>query len=145
MKLFLNESYELDRGRDGKPQAAKVVRIAVGATRPPKVERPTASKSNTSWVGVLVTVAVLAAAGTWGYKQFAASRHRSELASQPATPAAAVPETSTMPTTAFRCDGRTHCSQMSSCAEAKWFINHCPGTKMDGDNDGIPCQEQWCN
>ena len=138
-------SYELDRGRDGKPQAAKVVRIAVGATRPPKVERPTASKSNTSWVGVLVTVAVLAAAGTWGYKQFAASRHRSELASQPATPAAAVPEISTMPTTAFRCDGRTHCSQMTSCAEAKWFINHCPGTKMDGNNDGIPCQEQWCN
>ena len=46
---------------------------------------------------------------------------------------------------AFRCDGRTRCSQMTSCAEATYFIKHCPGTKMDGDNDGIPCESQWCD
>jgi cold shock CspA family protein len=40
----------------------------------------------------------------------------------------------------FSCDGRQHCSQMSSRAEAVYFINHCPNTKMDGDNDGIPCE-----
>ena len=44
----------------------------------------------------------------------------------------------------YRCDGRTHCSQMHSCEEATWFLNHCPGTKMDGDGDGIPCERQWC-
>ncbi|MBJ6981967.1 excalibur calcium-binding domain-containing protein [Luteimonas sp. MC1572] len=33
---------------------------------------------------------------------------------------------------------------MTSCAEAKYFIAHCPNTKMDGDRDGIPCEEQWC-
>jgi hypothetical protein len=44
----------------------------------------------------------------------------------------------------FKCDGRTYCSQMSSCAEAKFFLNNCPGTKMDGDGDGIPCENQWC-
>ncbi|WP_283016211.1 excalibur calcium-binding domain-containing protein [Marilutibacter maris] len=44
----------------------------------------------------------------------------------------------------FKCDGRTHCSQMTSCAEATHFIRHCPNTKMDGDNDGIPCEQQWC-
>lgn len=44
----------------------------------------------------------------------------------------------------FTCDGRTYCSQMTSCEEATWFINHCPGTKMDGDNDGVPCESQWC-
>jgi hypothetical protein len=48
------------------------------------------------------------------------------------------------PTTQFRCDGRQHCSQMSSCAEAKFFLANCPGTKMDGDRDGIPCEEQLC-
>ena len=47
-------------------------------------------------------------------------------------------------TSQFRCDGRTHCSQMSSCAEATWFLEHCPGTKMDGDRDGIPCEDQHC-
>lgn len=40
----------------------------------------------------------------------------------------------------FSCDGRQHCSQMSSYEEAKYFIQNCPNTKMDGDNDGIPCE-----
>ncbi|MDD2658391.1 MAG: excalibur calcium-binding domain-containing protein [Methylococcales bacterium] len=44
----------------------------------------------------------------------------------------------------YECDGRTYCSQMTSCAEATFFINNCSGTKMDGDNDGIPCESQWC-
>jgi hypothetical protein len=44
----------------------------------------------------------------------------------------------------FRCDGRTYCSQMTSCAEAKYFLMHCPNVKMDGDHDGIPCERQWC-
>jgi Excalibur calcium-binding domain len=46
---------------------------------------------------------------------------------------------------AFSCDGRTYCSQMTSCEEATYFIRNCPGTKMDGNNDGVPCESQWCN
>lgn len=45
----------------------------------------------------------------------------------------------------FKCDGRTMCSQMTSCAEATHFVQHCPNTKMDGDGDGVPCERQWCN
>jgi Excalibur calcium-binding domain len=45
---------------------------------------------------------------------------------------------------AFTCDGRTYCSQMTSCEEATYFIRNCPGTKMDGNNDGVPCESQWC-
>lgn len=45
---------------------------------------------------------------------------------------------------AFRCDGRKYCSQMKSCAEAKYFLAHCPGVKMDGDKNGLPCEQQWC-
>ena len=44
----------------------------------------------------------------------------------------------------FACDGRTYCSQMKSCEEAKYFLQHCPDVKMDGNNDGIPCEKQWC-
>ncbi len=40
----------------------------------------------------------------------------------------------------FKCDGRQHCSQMRSRAEAEFFLRNCPNTKMDGDNDGIPCE-----
>ncbi|MCP4323828.1 MAG: excalibur calcium-binding domain-containing protein [Alteromonadales bacterium] len=45
----------------------------------------------------------------------------------------------------YTCDGRQHCSQMSSCEEATFFIQNCPNTKMDGDNDGVPCERQHCN
>ena len=45
----------------------------------------------------------------------------------------------------LKCDGRTHCSEMTSCEEAKFFIRNCPNTEMDGDNDHIPCERQWCN
>jgi len=45
----------------------------------------------------------------------------------------------------FSCDGRTHCSQMTSCEEATFFLKNCPNTAMDGDHDGIPCEQQWCH
>ena len=44
----------------------------------------------------------------------------------------------------FKCDGRTHCSQMTSCEEATFFLRNCPSVKMDGNNDGVPCEKQWC-
>jgi endonuclease YncB( thermonuclease family) len=54
---------------------------------------------------------------------------------------AATPELAAV---AIRCDGRMRCSQMRSCAEAKYFLANCPGVEMDGDRDGIPCEQQWC-
>lgn len=42
-------------------------------------------------------------------------------------------------------DGRQHCSQMTSCDEATFFIEYCPDTQMDGDHDGVPCEEHWCS
>ena len=45
----------------------------------------------------------------------------------------------------FSCQGKVYCSQMSSCQEAKFYIKNCEGTKIDGDNDGVPCEKQWCN
>ncbi|MFM2343534.1 MAG: hypothetical protein RLZZ210_142 [Pseudomonadota bacterium] len=46
-------------------------------------------------------------------------------------------------TTAYKCDGRIHCSQMSSLEEARFFLKNCPDTKMDGDSDGEPCERQF--
>ena len=50
------------------------------------------------------------------------------------------PTPPTPPKPNFSCDGRQHCSQMRSRAEAEFFTRHCPNTKMDGDRDGIPCE-----
>jgi len=44
----------------------------------------------------------------------------------------------------FQCMGKTRCSQMASCEEAKFYLKSCPGTITDGDHDGIPCEDQWC-
>jgi len=64
----------------------------------------------------------------------------------------AVPESAMAPVPAalsprvsqYKCDGRIYCSQMTSCEEATYFLRNCPGVKMDGDNDGVPCEQQWC-
>jgi hypothetical protein len=58
----------------------------------------------------------------------------------PARSAPALPALSS----GFRCDGRKYCSQMTSCAEAKFFLARCPGVQMDGDRNGVPCERQWC-
>jgi micrococcal nuclease len=65
----------------------------------------------------------------------------------PATAAAVAPKVAAVSPAApaFRCDGRTYCSQMQSCAEATYFLKNCPGVKMDGNGDGVPCEKQWCN
>lgn len=65
-------------------------------------------------------------------------------AAAPAPQAPPRPSVVTAPASPYRCDGRIHCSQVSSCAEAAWVLQHCPGTRMDGDGDGVPCETQWC-
>ena len=61
------------------------------------------------------------------------------------TPGSSSGSESTPEEAQYHCDGRTHCSQMTSCEEATFFLNNCPGTKMDGNNDGVPCERQWCH
>lgn len=72
-----------------------------------------------------------------------------ELNDIPATYNESMPVASVQPPVSsavnFSCDGRQHCSQMTSCAEATYFSNNCPNTKMDGNHDGVPCEQQWCN
>jgi len=75
-----------------------------------------------------------------------AAPKRSASITAPATTARSQPPAASaiVATSNFQCDGRTRCSEMSSCAEAEYFLSHCPAVKMDGDGDGIPCEEQWC-
>jgi len=46
----------------------------------------------------------------------------------------------------FQCEPtELSCSSMTSCAEAFFHQEHCDVSGMDGDHDGIPCEQQWCN
>ena len=67
----------------------------------------------------------------------------------PSIPVAVQPETKpdTIPVyekMGFSCNGKTHCSEMSSCDEAKYYLAHCPNVKIDGDGDRVPCERQHC-
>jgi endonuclease YncB( thermonuclease family) len=66
------------------------------------------------------------------------------VAPKPVAAAAPVVAPKAVAATSYRCDGRQYCSQMRSCGEATWFLKNCPGVKMDGNNDGVPCERQWC-
>jgi cold shock CspA family protein len=108
---------------------------ARSARRPPRDIPRRARKSPV----VLVAILVL---GTAGFLVQRATSP-SPVSSAPmllSDPAAAGPATAS-----WSCDGRTRCPQMKSCEEATWFVHNCPNTEMDGDGDGIPCEQQWCD
>lgn len=44
----------------------------------------------------------------------------------------------------FTCEGKQRCSEMTSCAEAMFYLKNCPFVEIDGDLDGIPCEDQFC-
>jgi Excalibur calcium-binding domain len=108
---------------------------------PRRAPEPTGSGSFGS---VLVALLLVAGVGWFGY-----TRYTERVGTMPSAPQSlmrpaqtAAPE---IASPAFHCDGRKHCSQMSSCSEAKQFLQNCPGMEMDGDNDGIPCEQQLCS
>ena len=93
--------------------------------------------------GTIITVIIFGIIGYFVYGFIQDSLHRKELTNQPV-----IQETLEIANTQavssnpnhFQCDGRTHCSQMRSLEEARWFVRNCPNTQMDGNNDGEPCE-----
>jgi cold shock CspA family protein len=137
-------TYELGRGQNGKPQAVKAWRTAVGrgahaaqkTTRPPRRQRRS--------VMMIISVLLLGAVGVYGYGRLEKRFDATRVAPFAAVGQSGTPDSVAIKPGQFSCDGRVHCSQMTSCAEAKFFLKNCPGTKMDGNHDGVPCEEQWC-
>ncbi|KAA2211448.1 thermonuclease family protein [Teichococcus oryzae] len=40
----------------------------------------------------------------------------------------------------FSCGGKRLCREMSSCAEARFHLQQCGLSRLDGDRDGVPCE-----
>jgi hypothetical protein len=94
---------------------------------------------------VLVIVGLIGWQGYQHYRSRATPPAALLESSTSVSPApAVVPAAAPAQSAVFRCDGRTYCSQMTSCEEATFFLRNCPGVKMDGNNDGVPCEQQWC-
>ncbi|WED78835.1 excalibur calcium-binding domain-containing protein [Aeromonas allosaccharophila] len=142
---------------DARPSASSSARSAASSAAPSlrvasQPPRPSSTRErsnpyrrrNSSWRGKLIPLLVLA--GLFSiYSRFSAELPTA-LPASPVTQEEVSPTFSTPQAATFirQCDGRQHCSQMTSCEEATWFLQNCPNTKMDGEGDGIPCENQWC-
>ena len=117
--------------------------------------------SRKSSLNTIIPLLIIVAIVIFGFKQYQEFNEAPALDQAPAfneVPVLTNEDTQPMPmyetktrtqataTPSFQCEaGKTHCSHMSSCAEATFYIQHCPNTQMDGDGDGIPCERQWCS
>jgi cold shock CspA family protein len=138
-------SFEIEAGKDGRQRAVQIMRpgqqqsVRIHHRSMPR--QPFMPRAVTKIGLALACSAVLAA--------FVYSRVAGRATIPEASPEAErlvnIQEDTAEERSRFSCDGRTHCSQMTSCGEATWFIRNCPGTEMDGDSDGVPCEQQWCN
>ncbi|WP_146908347.1 cold shock domain-containing protein [Arenimonas daejeonensis] len=131
-------SFEVQVAADGKKRAINIQRAGQPSRRRAPNRPGEAAGGLRSLMRGLAIIAITVAAGSYVWWRFNPPvADAGSSFPDPATDAA--PATVTP---AFQCDGRTHCSQMTSCAEARYFLKHCPGTQMDGNNDGEPCEQQ---
>jgi cold shock CspA family protein len=152
-------TYAVGRGKDGRPCAVTArwersgttpMPVACDPARGPRRSRDARDsprRGNSSRAVGLLALVLLAALA------YAVSSGRFDRAALPSngmsTPAAVSEEPIepldlTPPRREFRCDERKHCSEMTSCEEARYFLDNCSGVKMDGDDDGDPCERGPC-
>lgn len=41
---------------------------------------------------------------------------------------------------AWQCGAKRYCSEMTSCAEARYYLTQCGVRSLDRDGDGVPCE-----
>jgi cold shock CspA family protein len=152
--------FEIGIGKDGKQQAKNIV-CPTRPEKPYRLSEPAKRPHKPGLLGRLIPLGFVVALGAYGYNEYTARVDPQTVTeSHSSDTVTAVESSDFLATTAqsndspvsvsFHCDGRTHCSQMTSCAEAKFFLQNCPNVKMDGDRkgrgrgDGVPCEQQWC-
>ena len=129
-------TFEIEIGHDGKKRAKNLLCPTRSTGRTPRQPAPYRRKEKPGFFGRAIPLAVIAALAFSGYSHYTG---------RPAPQAGvATPVSDQSVSSSFSCDGRTHCSQMTSCAEATFFLRNCPNVQMDGNNDGVPCEQQWC-
>jgi len=129
--------YRIHIDNDGKSRAvnAKIE----GVAEIPQVKRKNIRNHNdTNWSSMFFGIIMLILAAFIFYNKVI------RTTPSPATYVSPEPRKEASEQIVYRCEGKVHCSQMRSCEEAMYYLENCPGTKLDGDGDGIPCESQWC-
>jgi endonuclease YncB( thermonuclease family) len=68
--------------------------------------------------------------------EWRSAKRSGQAATKPARP----PDLSKPQTSGFTCGAKRYCREMSSCAEARFYLTRCGLSRLDGDGDGIPCE-----
>lgn len=140
-------SFEVEPDRNGKRSAVRVRRLGdpMLEEKPPRPLRLSKSRNDNApgFFSSLVGLLLVCAVAFYAYSKYStrAAVYDSIL---PAPAASISPGKLPVPAN-FKCDGRNTCSQMTSCQEATLFLQNCPGMNMDGNGDGVPCEQQFCS
>ena len=129
--------YQVHTDNDGKKRAvnAKIQGVSEAQSN---VKRKVAKiKSGSGLLSKIVAIIFLMFVGSVIYNKLAERFTFSEIPE--------VINSAPVKQPSYSCSGKVYCSEMTSCEEAKFYLNNCPGTKVDGDGDGIPCESQWCS
>ncbi len=143
-------TYQIHTDNDGKKRAvnAKVEGVAEAkqksVRKPVKPVRTNIKKQNN--VRLFFKVILISLLGSIAYILFFANNKPLEETATSTSEVTSTPSYAEKQENRidYSCEGKVHCSEMDSCDEARFYQNNCPGTKMDGDGDGIPCERQ-CN
>lgn len=129
--------FEVEKQTNGKYRAINC-RIEGVAAKTINKHKPRIHKNSSTPKNKVIFLLAVIAISAFGYQRLSSSLTTSPNQYVPSaiTPNNPVSDTKSR----FSCDGRQYCSQMTSRSEAEYFINHCPNTKMDGDKDGVPCE-----
>ena len=57
-------------------------------------------------------------------------------------PAAIVPTSGTVLSSSFACAGKRYCREMTTCAEACFYLTQCGVRSLDDDHDGVPLRRE---
>jgi hypothetical protein len=154
-KPMVGDQIEFERQQqdDGKVRAKRAniegVAILSSTTRPVSTFSKHSRKSehqyhknqhSSSFINRLIPLLIIIGLGIFGFNKYEQMNEMPVLTNEDIEKMKWTELTS-----GFQCEaGKTHCSQLRTCAEATFYIKHCPGTQMDGDNDGVPCEHQHC-
>ncbi|CAI07739.1 cold shock domain-containing protein [Aromatoleum aromaticum] len=135
-------SFEIELDKDRKKRAVGVSRPGRPKLAPVRRHALDRKRAKRSPIASIAKLLVFGALLAYGYAEIYPRFTKSQAAVD--IPQESVQRVVESAESKFRCDGRTHCSQMTSCSEATSFLKNCPGVMMDGNNDGMPCEQQWC-
>lgn len=142
--------YYLSKDKSGRPCAAsaKIAGVELTSQTPLFIKTTPRPKTNRhSFKFFALILCLLIFLFSFAYDKFSQRKStqpqkKSIFAVQQAPPVPMSQKIFAKPS--YTCEGKTGCHEMSSCEEAIFYLQNCPGTKIDGDNDGRPCERGPC-